>query len=119
MKDTIVFVYNADGGLFNTLSNTGHKIFSPETYRCYLCSITYSVLGMKKEYKAFINSIGRPLEFLHHDELKKRYHVSNISLPAVFSKKNGKLRLIIESGLIEDCQDLSDLKRLIREKISM
>jgi len=53
MKDTIVFVYNADGGLFNTLSNIVHKIFSPETYRCKLCSITYSVLGMKLDVPTF------------------------------------------------------------------
>ncbi len=28
---TLLFVYNADSGFFNTLADTGHKLFSPTT----------------------------------------------------------------------------------------
>ncbi len=27
----LLFVYNADSGLFNTLGDIGHKLFSPNT----------------------------------------------------------------------------------------
>ena len=29
---TLLFVYNADSGLFNTMADIGHKLLSPETY---------------------------------------------------------------------------------------
>jgi hypothetical protein len=40
IKISLVFVYNADSGVFNTLSDIAHKIFSPETYACNLCALT-------------------------------------------------------------------------------
>ncbi len=32
MAKSIVFVYNADSGLFNALPDIAHKTFSPATY---------------------------------------------------------------------------------------
>ncbi len=72
---------------------------------------------MKREWKEFIKSLGKPLEFLHCNELKNKYDVSYISLPAVFLKINGKLKLIIESNLINACHNISDLKQLINRKV--
>jgi hypothetical protein len=37
----LLFVYNADSGLFNSIAEAAHKIVSPQTYRCDLCRITY------------------------------------------------------------------------------
>ncbi len=51
MKTTnhaLVFVYNADSGLFNTVTGMAHKIFSPGTYECNLCALTYSTFGMRE-----------------------------------------------------------------------
>ena len=39
-NDSLLFVYNADSGFFNTLADIGHKLFSPATYPCQLCAIT-------------------------------------------------------------------------------
>ena len=36
---TLVFVYNADSGVFNALADAAHKIFSPRTYACNLCAL--------------------------------------------------------------------------------
>lgn len=116
MNNTIVFVYNADSGLFNTLSDTAHKLFSPETYECNLCAMTFSGLGMKKEWKEFLDTMDIPLEFLHRDELKEKYG-SEVELPAVFLKSGGNLNLIIEASSINECKDINDLKQLIKEKV--
>ena len=115
MDDTIVFVYNADSGLFSTLTDTAHKLFSPETYECNLCAMTFSGLGMKKEWKEFLDTIDIPLEFLHRDELKKKYG-TEVELPAIFLKSGKDLNLIIDAGSINKCKDINELKQIINEK---
>ena len=87
MKPTIVFVYNADSGLFNTLTDIAHKIFAPQTYECNLCAITYGNFGMRDEWQEFLASVDAELEFLHRDELAARYGITAAALPAVFRKE--------------------------------
>ncbi len=116
MNDTIVFVYNADSGLFNTLADTAHKVFSPETYECNLCAMTFSGLGMKKEWREFIDTIDTPLEFLHKDELKEKYG-TEAELPAIFLKSGKSLNLAIDAKSINNCQDMNELKQLLTERV--
>lgn len=113
MKSTLVFVYNADSGLFNSLTDLAHKIFSPQTYACNLCSLTYSNFGMKKEWKEFLVSLDLPMEFLHRDELESRYGMKGVRLPAIFKKAGNELEMWIDAEAIDSCRTLGDLKKLI------
>lgn len=63
----VVFVYNADAGLANALLDWGHKIISPATYACSLCGVTYGHLGMKREWRDFIASLGADVQFTYRD----------------------------------------------------
>ena len=54
-----------------------------------------------------------PLEFLHADELKSRYGLEGVPLPAVFEKDNGGLKVLADADAINECRMLDDLKRLI------
>jgi len=65
--DPLLFVYNADSGLFNTLADIGHKLFSPETYPCPLCAITHGLLREREAWRRFVQGLGVPCEFLHRD----------------------------------------------------
>ena len=85
----LLFVYNADSGLFNTLGDIGHKLFSPATYPCRLCAITYGVLTERAEWRAFVESLGVPCEFLHRDQFRERFPGVEIALPAVFRLVDG------------------------------
>ena len=118
MRSTLVFVYNADSGLFNALTDLAHKVFSPQTYQCNLCALTHSNLGMHKQWKRFIESLDREVEFLHADELKSRYAVKGLSLPVVFEKKGGKLETLIDTNSINACQNIEDLQQMIVSKMS-
>ena len=80
----LVFVYNADAGLFSMLTDYAHKIVSPQTYACSLCALTYGNLGMKRAWKRFVTGLDATIEFLHRDELAERYGVRDVPLPAVF-----------------------------------
>jgi hypothetical protein len=113
----VVFVYNGESGLFNAIGDMSRKILSPETYQCNLCALTHSTLGMRKGWKQFLETLRRPLEFLHADELGKNYGVSGVALPAVFVKEGGGLRLRIEASEINECRAIDDLERLVKKRV--
>jgi hypothetical protein len=109
-KPKLVFVYNAASGIFNLLSDVAHKILSPETYACNLCAITHTNFGMKKEWKEYLESLERPLEFLHADEFEAKYKRGNVELPAIFKEENGDLILAVSAAAINGCRTVDDLK---------
>lgn len=116
-KPALVFVYNANSGLFNTVAGSAHKIFSPETYQCNLCALTHSTFGMRKGWQDFLNELEIPLEFLHADELHKRYFIKDIPLPAVFKNDGEQLTLLIAADSINRCRTIDELKHLIKEHL--
>ncbi len=115
----LVFVYNAESGVFNTLADAAHKIFSPRTYACNLCALTYGAVSMRGEWREFLDGLGRPLEFLHADELAARYGLKGVPLPAVFTKDGGGLRVLAGADAVNACLTLDDLKRLILEGLAL
>lgn len=117
-KAALVFVYNAESGLFAALTDMAHKVFSPQTYQCNLCALTYSTFGMRQSWKRFLETLDRPLEFLHADELRSRYAVSGVPLPAIFTKEGERLKLLIDADSLNNCQTIDDLMRLVKEKVS-
>lgn len=116
-KPSLVFVYNADSGLVNTLLDIGHKIVSPQTYACNLCAITHSTFSMRDEWKNFVAGLGAPVEFLHRDELAQRHGLRDVKLPAIFLKADDGLEEWITSGEINRCRSLDELKRLVEQKL--
>ncbi len=116
-KPELIFVYNADSGLFNSLTDTAHKILSPETYGCNLCAITYGGFGMKKEWKEFLKNINIPIDFLHRNELADKYGFLSIDLPAILISKNGVPQILVNSESINSCKTIDDLKNLIKSKL--
>ena len=117
-RPALVFVYNADSGLFNTLADVAHKIFSPRTYPCNLCALTNSAVGMRKGWKRFLDGLDRPLEFLHADELKARHGVAGVPLPAIFKKGGEGIEVLVGADAINACRTMDDLKRLILNELA-
>jgi len=117
MRQTIVFVYNADSGVFNTLTDIAHKIFSPETYSCNLCAITYGNFSMRTEWQEFLKTIDAEMEFLHRDELQQQYGIVDSALPAVFRKEGDTLTEWISADAINSCDTMAALKQLITAKL--
>jgi hypothetical protein len=109
----LVFVYNADSGVFNALADAAHKIFSPRTYACNLCALTHTAVGMRGEWKRFLEGLGRPPEFLHADELEERYGVKGVPLPALFRREGDRLSVLAGADAINACGTLDELKRLV------
>jgi len=114
----IIFVYNADSSLFAQLTDYTHKLISPQTYKCNLCRITYGNLGMKQEWKEFIQQLSYKIVFLHKDEFLRLYPtLSTVSFPAVFQEKNNTLVHKITSKEINSKLSLRELKDLVYKKL--
>ncbi|PCH65905.1 MAG: hypothetical protein COC01_09160 [Bacteroidetes bacterium] len=118
MTPSLLFVYNADSGLFNTFTDIAHKILSPKTYPCKLCAITYDNFGIKIEWAQFIKETKADITFCHRDEFKKKYNIANTKFPCIFTEKGSNIELFITDKDINACESLEELKKLITTKLS-
>ena len=117
MAKQLVFVYNADSGMFNTLTDIAHKVFSPQTYECNLCAISHSYLSERSEWKEFIEDLGVECEFLHRDEFMKKYHSNEKNFPVIFELVDGELKPALSMEQINACKSMDDLKDTINAVI--
>lgn len=117
MRHTLVFVYNADSGLFNTMADIAHKILSPDTYACNLCALTHDHFKARKDWLDFLKTLDADCEFLHRDELASRYGLGDVELPAVFRKHAGGLEVWIDAATLRRLQSLEALKTLLQARL--
>lgn len=84
MKNTLLFIYNANSGTLNGLFDLIHKSISPKTYPCDLCAITYDLKGMLPTWKEYTNKLPYKILFLHKDELKKNTRLLQHHFPQLY-----------------------------------
>ena len=114
----LIFVYNADSGLFNTMTDIAHKMLSPSTYSCSLCAITHGYFSENKEWAEYIDKLGMETEFLHRDEFSKSYGMEVASYPCIFKQCSTELEPLISAGQINRCQNIDELKQLLEQNLS-
>ena len=103
----LIFVYNADSGLMNTLMDIGHKAISPQTYECNLCGLTFGVVSEHKQWKKFRESSEAEMEFLHRDEFEKKYG-REFEYPIIL-KKDTSLDVAISKTKLNEIATLDEL----------
>ncbi len=113
MTPTLVFVYAVDGGVLGGAWDSLHKLVSPSTYPCALCSLAYGPIGPRDAWKRAIASLGVPTQFLHRDELRRRHPSVDVALPAVLVDRAGTLEVLIRRAEIDACRDLDALVALV------
>ncbi len=115
----IIFVYNANSGLINSVLDMGHKIISPDTYKCNLCHLTYGIVTEREEWKNFRQSSKDELEFWHKDEFEQKYQEKR-NYPVILkkNKKNGLEQLLGPDDLnqMKTASELIDYLKEISEK---
>ena len=116
--EKLLFVYNADSGLLSGLKDLLHKNISPHTYACRLCAVTYNNFGMLSDWREFWQDLGKPVEFLHRDELAQQYGLKDVSLPAAFIYcETSGIQLWLDADAMNRCQTLGDLKELVQKNL--
>ncbi|UCE90515.1 MAG: hypothetical protein JSW10_00480 [Pseudomonadota bacterium] len=114
-RKSVLFVYNSDSGLFNTLTDIAHKIFAPGTYSCAMCAITHGYFAVRPEWQEFLESLDADCRFMHRDEFAERYPGTAVALPAVFiDDQVGGITQCLDAETIQHCRTMSDIKVQLR-----
>ncbi|MGB0869598.1 MAG: GTPase [Flavobacteriales bacterium] len=116
---TIVFVYNAKNGLLNSVMDSLHKIVSPSTYSCHLCSISHGSFGMHKEWAEFLEQLPYNIRFLYKDDMIGQLpEFRNEKLPAIFLISKGETNVIVNQERLLEL-DLDGLKKELSDIMSI
>ncbi len=113
----LVFIYNADSGLLNSVKDYFHKKRKPETYQCNLCMQTFGGISMKKDWKSYIKDLDIPTEFLHKDEFEKKYDVNNAKYPSAYLQNGSSMKIFISEDEMNKVKSLDEMKDLVSKKL--
>ena len=114
----ILFVYNAKSGRFNALTDYVHRQFSPSTYICNLCLITYDNWDRNQRWANYIDSLPIQVNFTYRDVVTQ-YHKLNepVKLPLALLKKGEAISTFMTATEINNCHDEEALIRMFNEKL--
>ena len=108
----LIFVYNADSGLMNTLMDIGHKAISPQTYDCNLCGLTFGLISEHKQWKQFREASATEMEFLHRDEFEQKFD-RKFEYPVIL-KQDEDLSVMIPKTELNKIKTLDELIRQVQ-----
>ncbi|WP_422859122.1 GTPase [Flagellimonas sp. S174] len=97
-----------------------HKVFSPSTYDCNLCDITYGIVGENKIWKQFRKEGGHDIIFLHRDEFAKKYASkfgAKFTFPIVLVEGTNGLEVFIGTDALNGLKSSQELIQLIGERL--
>ena len=110
----LIFVYNALSDLFSKASDFAHKIISPNTYSCSLCSLTHGHFGVHREWTDFIQRLPYQIKFLYKDQVTTN---SNVELPQICLQQGTSKQVLIDAAELNAVSSLEALMILIRTRL--
>jgi hypothetical protein len=122
MYQKLIFIYNADSGLVNSLLDGAHKILSPATYECSLCKLTHGALSEKKRWTKFTEQLkaeGKSLQFLHKDEFRKVYRSKfghKFTFPILLVEGVNGLEVLVNTTELDTLDSTEQLIALVERR---
>jgi len=116
----LIFVYNASAKKAGWLLASAHKFFSPNTYKCDLCNLTFGVFSENKKWKAFRKSSNLEMVFLHKDQFLKQYKskwLPKYNFPVILSQDQDMLEIFLSSVDIEKIKDAEVLIDAVQSRL--
>jgi hypothetical protein len=118
-QEKLVFVYNADGGLLNSIMDAAHKLFAPSTYQCALCAITHGIASMRSEWKDYMRNLPYETRFYHRDGFQKDWPRIGGALPAIFYQTTANdMQILISRSELEAVSSVAQLTALLGRRIA-
>jgi len=111
----LIFVYNANSGFKNMVIDVAHKIFSPKTYACHLCALTFDTFSENKSWKTFREDSKIDMAFLHIDEFENRYKNQSFSYPIILTETENKLNIFLTTAEINKIDSVEKLVLAIKK----
>ena len=109
MSKELLFFYNAKSGNSQAIKDYFHKVFSPSSYSCNLCKVTYGQFGMKKKWKKHIEKLKVRSRFYYKDHLQKFGLNETTELPALFLKDGNQMTELMSAKTLNEIEDLDEL----------
>jgi hypothetical protein len=116
----LIFVYNASATKAGWLLASAHKFFSPNTYKCDLCSLTFGVFSENKKWKTFRKSTNLEMVFLHRDQFLKQYKskwLPKYDFPVILSQEQDMLEIFLSNVDIAQAKDVEALIDLVQTRL--
>ncbi len=115
---SLVFIYNADSGVLPRMKDQVSREGAPETDRCNLWALTFSPIGMKKEWKRVVHDLGIPVRFISRDEFAREFRTVAATFPVVFLQTGNDLFNFISTDELNQCTQLEDLISIVRQRLA-
>lgn len=120
MSAKLLFIYNADSGIRNAILDSIRKIFSPSTYDCNLCDITFGIVSENRVWKKFREESQQEMVFLHKDEFTKTYGSKfghKFTFPIVLVEGENRLEVLISTEELNALKTTNSLILLIQKRL--
>ncbi|WP_299754706.1 hypothetical protein [uncultured Pontibacter sp.] len=114
MAQKLQFIYNAETGFFNKLTDFAHKIISPKTYACSLCALTYGKFTIKEEWADYIKSLPMEVEFIYKNEWKFAPVRQEYPLVALQTGTD-RVEVLLEASELNQIKSLKQLRTKLDE----
>ncbi len=111
----LVFVYNANSNWFNKVVDFSHKIISPNSYQCELCSLTHGAFGPKEEWLKFIETLDYEVKFSYKNELDIKQRRQGP--PFILVGIKGSFKELISKEELIEIDTTIDLIQIIKERL--
>lgn len=105
----IIMIYNAQSGLKNTIVDGLHKIFSPSTYPCDLCALTYGHFSEKSNWKKFRMRSNIQMSFYHIDEFEAKFGKLKYRHPIALLHQNKTFETLISPEEFKQFKNTEEL----------
>lgn len=119
MPEKLLFVYNANSDAGSQVFDFAHKIMSPATYDCQLCTLTYGRFAEKRQWRAFRKTLlakGYKLSFLHKDEFQKGYKskfVPAFTFPIILVETLHDLEVLVPTEQLNKMEQVGELVAVV------
>jgi len=113
----LIFVFNCDRGNLSGIKDYSQKLSQDKGPGCNLFALISSPVGIKKGWKRYIQELGIPCRFLHHDEYEEEFGALLTPLPAVFFHDQKTKTLFISADELGRVMTMEDLTELVNRKL--
>jgi hypothetical protein len=113
----LLFVYNANAGIVAGIMDSLHKTFSPSTYPCNLCAITYGALRMDPTWKAWLRAQPFESTFYHHSDFRVAYPDLTVDLPVILIEQQGRIQTLVAATEFKETPSVTELIILIESRL--
>lgn len=118
MSKILIFAYNVDSSFWAKGQDYIFSKLRLNKNSCHLRHLTFGLFSMKKPWRKFLQFLPYQKEFLYRNNFNQAYPIfKNVPLPAIFIKQNGDLKLLVGPEEIAGQNNLSTLKKILKNKL--